>query len=42
MVLRELVGNIPSTSTVSSVAGGSANKFLGLRGKLGEVPVELF
>ena len=42
MVLRELVGNIPSTSTVSPVAGGSENKFLGLGVGLCEVSVELF
>ena len=41
-VLRELIGNIPSTSTVSSVAGGSVNKILGVRVGLGEVSVELF
>ena len=33
---------LPSTSTVSSVAGGSVNKFLGLGVELGEVPVDLF
>ena len=42
MVLWELVGNIPSASTVSSVAGGSVNKFLGLGVGLGEVSVKLF
>ena len=42
MVLRELNGNIPSTSTVSSVAAGSLNKFLGLGVGLGEDSVELF
>ena len=36
MVLRELNGNIPSTSTVSSVAAGSLNKLLGLGVGLGE------
>ena len=37
MVLRELNGNIPSTSTVSSVARGFLNKFLCLGVELGEV-----
>ena len=42
MVFRELFGNIPSTSSVSSVTEGSVNKFLGAGVGLGEFSVELF
>ena len=42
VVLRELVGNIPATSTVSAVAGDPVNKFLDPGLGLGEVSVELF
>ena len=42
VVLRELVSNVPATSTVSAVEGGSVNRFLGPGVGLGEVHVELF
>ena len=42
MVLRELLGNITSTSPVSSVPGGSVNKYWSPGAGLGECPLELF